>query len=794
MEGAKLAKELTAQVDIALIAETGAFAARKKAEKLNSQEGAKIAILDEAALRPLFALSRDEAHALLCGGKSTRLRLVKRWEMSGKPPLDFTGCDFRGVKFYDATYRADGLFCDRVCDFRGADFREARFSESTSFTCPIQGARFDGATLKQAAFGKDGASFEGCSFVGAEMPSAELHGAKSCDFRRANLEEAEFHGDIEECSFASADLSQARGGDYRGPPPVHFTNCDFTESRMASAKFFEAVFEDCDLQKADLAGAVLAGALLGRVDLRGANLRGANLAEAELGEVLLDGADLTGANIKGWKLTRTKIKGVKGIGADEARLRGSIGSAVGAFVSAAKQFEMGRVEVPVVVGDDLVDLAIFWYPQHSVAYGPGEHCNIEFARQSIEEVLIGSAARWPGDIRLLKMEVNAKGANRKQKLELLELARAAWCEAFGQELPDEASRSKTAATKLDEYLGWLRGGPAGIKKWNARRGKSETPEKHWEVTDFSGADLSGIDARGVFLLAMKWRRTNWSKADLRKAKLERGDFTGADFRESQLGEIIGWNAQFERADFTGANLAKADIRDAKLPGAKLIDANLREAILDCCNLRGTDFTGADLRKGRFHHAAFNEATIWPKGFAIPDDALWHGRGRDPRLGVASATAPPPAGSLELKGLIMQLDRAGFWAKRSKALSMLKKGRCQLYSVIEDAEVAGVVRSQAEKERVYACRLRSDGAFCCCTSNLRPCSGMQGSVCKHLLALIVGLVKKDQLDAALAHHWVVASQSHSASLDKEAMSELFLKYQGAEAGEIDWRPTETLPEE
>ena len=43
-------------------------------------------------------------------------------------------------------------------------------------------------------------------------------------------------------------------------------------------------------------------------------------------------------------------------------------------------------------------------------------------------------------------------------------------------------------------------------------------------------------------------------------------------------------------------------------------------------------------------------------------------------------------------------------------------------------------------------------------------------------------------------WADASKAHSPILDKDAMSETFLKYKGAEAGDIDWRPTETVPED
>jgi hypothetical protein len=33
-----------------------------------------------------------------------------------------------------------------------------------------------------------------------------------------------------------------------------------------------------------------------------------------------------------------------------------------------------------------------------------------------------------------------------------------------------------------------------------------------------------------------------------------------------------------------------------------------------------------------------------------------------------------------------------------------------------------------------------------------------------------------------------------AIDEEIMSATFLRYKGAEAGEVDWRPTETIPED
>lgn len=135
------------------------------------------------------------------------------------------------------------------------------------------------------------------------------------------------------------------------------------------------------------------------------------------------------------------------------------------------------------------------------------------------------------------------------------------------------------------------------------------------------------------------------------------------------------------------------------------------------------------------------------------------------------------------------------AKLSKALAMLKAERFQLFSEAKEDEILGVVRSQTSSDLIYACRLRANGEFSCCTQNLNRCGGLQGGpLCKHLLVLIVGLTKGGQLDALTVDGWVKAAQGQKPVLDKDVMTATFLRYKGAEAGEIDWRPTETIPED
>lgn len=64
----------------------------------------------------------------------------------------------------------------------------------------------------------------------------------------------------------------------------------------------------------------------------------------------------------------------------------------------------------------------------------------------------------------------------------------------------------------------------------------------------------------------------------------------------------------------------------------------------------------------------------------------------------------------------------------------------------------------------------------------------------MFVLIVGLAKSGKLDPPTVDQWVDASRRKRPKLNKNIMSETFLRYKGAEAGEVDWRPTETIPED
>ena len=136
---------------------------------------------------------------------------------------------------------------------------------------------------------------------------------------------------------------------------------------------------------------------------------------------------------------------------------------------------------------------------------------------------------------------------------------------------------------------------------------------------------------------------------------------------------------------------------------------------------------------------------------------------------------------------------------SKGLTMLRAERFQLYADVQPEFVTGVVRSPSSTKRHYVCRIADDGRYSCCTQNLRTCVSSRGSPCAHLLVLVVGLAKAGQLPPATALAWLRAARVQGRTADgykpdKEVVAATFLKFKGAEAGDIDWRPTETIPED
>ncbi|HEY0137354.1 MAG TPA: hypothetical protein VGB85_24895 [Nannocystis sp.] len=146
-------------------------------------------------------------------------------------------------------------------------------------------------------------------------------------------------------------------------------------------------------------------------------------------------------------------------------------------------------------------------------------------------------------------------------------------------------------------------------------------------------------------------------------------------------------------------------------------------------------------------------------------------------------------------LFTELDQAIGDGRMEKVRSMLRADRFQLFSEVGDDKVTAVIKSQTNASLFYACSVDKGGRYMCCTQNLVRCGGLKGNKpCKHLLVMLVGLAQGQQLDPGVALQWARATKNKAPSLDKDSMSATFIRYKGAEAGEVDWRPTETIPED
>lgn len=162
--------------------------------------------------------------------------------------------------------------------------------------------------------------------------------------------------------------------------------------------------------------------------------------------------------------------------------------------------------------------------------------------------------------------------------------------------------------------------------------------------------------------------------------------------------------------------------------------------------------------------------------------------------VDSPTKKSADGTLDFPAFVNRLYGHVDQGRLGRALDMLRSDRFKLFTHLDDAQLVGVVRSQSGSGSVYASWLTPEGAYGCSQPDMEDCMGLQGQVCKHLLVLVVGLVRTNQMPAERGLDWVKSAQGKSPKRNKELCAETFIQYKGAEAGTVDWRPTETVPED
>jgi uncharacterized protein YjbI with pentapeptide repeats len=787
-EGAKVVDAETTLPDLLVVGEGRGGKPPALVAKLEKKHP-ELEVVDEAGFCRLIVPTRDELLAELRAGIDEND--YKRWEFlegiffrSGAAP-DLSGADMRGFHLFGAKLKSTTL--DNA-DLRGASGHYTKFP-------PLLGVKLDGADMSHAYFG----AVSSCSFRNTDLTKAWFaYGTynrspavkyERCDFREAKMPELRGDNcDFVDCDFSAANLSDAE-----------LEGVDFAGSKLAKADLTRAHCSGCKLINVNLAGANLF-----RADLRNASLKNADLRNADLREAVLSGADLSGANVKGADFTGAVLTGIKIAGVDASGgtgLRASKRRTAGPHAKELARVAAGATKLFVTTAE--VDLGRGEFATLQVTLGTSNgrtflgavsryrrDRNDAYDRlpaPTFEEGMLNLADRWPNAILRLDA-VTAKGSHLMTGKKLQNLAMAAWTEAFGQEAdsPEAIAKKKaeqeSAIVSLREMMrAEILGGPAGAKKWSARPERERKEIGPLHNLDLHGANLAGVDFSDCDLKGSNFAGANLRKARFFRANLESTNFAGADLRDAYMGFCGAQNATFEGAKMKKAGLALAYFQCANFRGADLANADIGSSCL-----RGADFTNANLEGTKFRLAKYDPATKFPLGF-VPSPSM---ELATPMPEIKSSKA----GTLDFATFMQHVQALLDHGRLTNATRMLKAERFKLFSEVKDKALVGIVKSQSSKERVHSCRLASDGSFGCCTQNLKPCGGLQGALCKHLLVLVIGLTKAGQLDPATVEAWILVSQKKKPAFDKDAMADLFLRYNGAEAGEVDWRPTGTIPED
>ena len=771
LEGGTLVTELTEKTDIMILGYSGVANPQKKAVKLNAQ-GAAIQVLSRDQFDQLIKPTPDEAVQLLwsgpegierwnrhCGDANRYYGALPRKGQAGKTAY-LRGADFSNADLSNANL---GELVDH-CDFTGANLTACHLYLSN---CQLAGANLDGV----ASLTLIGCTAEKVDFTRIAARDVRIESSDLSSSRFANL--AQRHLDFAKCQLNDADFSGLQS-----PRSLQYLHCN-----LMNAKFVGANLEEADF---------------GHADLSGADFTNANLKLAKFKGAKVDGADFTGATMIAADVAQVDFSKAKGFDLTRVQVKGGPGAAVKEFIKVAAQAQRVSTTLTVMQGTQAVILTLNHFP--SAAYCIDSTGNHYYTAQQQTptppaKLWTTMATKWHGAAPdLASVTVKASKASMSTK-ELKQLAICAWCELFGIEAPSDEDLKKAATStkaqkkeKADEWLALLRTGKKGVAQWNDNIAALATM-----LDKVSDVDLANAKLGGIKLQNMEWKNVNCSGADLAKAEIfhcrfPEGNFAGANFKDAQLRTSSFQDANLESADATSADLWGVSFKRANCKGAQFAKAELRAS--DLCS---ADFTGADLTDAVLTGASYDENTRWPKGFTPTLEMVWKGPGTSPAAHKL-VQSTKPKGKLDIEQFMTRLAELTDPAKLAKALSMLKADRFRLYAQVNDDHFVGVVKSQGDADLVYSCRLSADGAYACCTQNLNVCGGLRGSLCKHLLVLIVGLTKNAELDPNVIDTWIRLSKTNKPALDKDAMSETFLRYKGAEAGEVDWRPTETIPED
>jgi len=612
-------------------------------------------------------------------------------------------------------------------------------------------------TIDAVAFGQmlEVMPDEALALVRGGAPNAEAFARAVSDPRRAlRTQGATATYTFRNENFDGIDLTGFNFGN------IDFDECSFKGAKIAGVGF--GIVTRCDFGGCDGANAIfdsIEGARFARARLKEAHL-GIHVAEADFSGAVLDGAQFRDDGY--WSLVRHRNKppaAAAGTVFRDASLK-------------AASFHDAVLKLPDFGGADLSG-AVFsgctmMGPRFEKATLEGAtfiNCRLtdaRFAGANLRSANLAGAdlsdARFDGaDLA----DCNLRGA----KLDRVDFSKARNYDPTG----GTAGSVGPALTELDAVAN------------SARRIHVDFRVRRPGADASADGELVGIDTNG---LRYGWGLRIPEEFNVRYHRHAGGPMTFSDAM-MQLADLIGrWKVRYETIDVGSTKSTKSgkELKDLVTRGVAEAfaqplpaDDELAAATKAYREKVREETAGAREEREKRRAEAERQKAAEKKKIA---------RTIEKKVGKVTDIAT------FLKALELRVEAE----KIKKATKMLKASGFQLYNDVTADHLSGVVKSQTDKDLVYACRLNADGTYACCTQNLNICGGLRGSVCKHLLVLVIGLVKAGELEPTTVDEWVAKSHDVKAALDKEVMGEIFIRYKGAEAGEIDWRPTETLPED
>ena len=531
-------------------------------------------------------------------------------------------------------------------------------------------------------------------------------------------------------SFDGLDLS---GFEFR---TINFERCSFA-GIIAKKTVFTAAL-NCNFTHASLTAA-----RFGRVS--GSEFSNSNLSGSKFGH--LEGADFTGATMEGCRF----VAGQQHNQASSAIFKGA--------VLARSIFYVPRILAANFEQADLRSVQFFHAYMPSASF---RHANLHSARFSRCHLVEADFSNTNARDAVFE-EANLSGARfngadlsgvnfTSARTDRVDFSKAKNCTAFPAPVAPVPKPVGPALAELESLIA-----------------KAKRIDFEFKVQQKRGGELESVIVKDGRVVAdpAEFSRKYWRQMTL--------TFSGRLLKLAS--RLRGWNVRYETLSVSSSKSPKSnkELREIVLNA-------ISEAFAQPLPAAGELAKTTKEWRGGINKAASKEHAARKKAKAARNKKL--AKKIEKEVGKVTDVAT------FLKALELRVDVE----KIKKAMKMLRAERFQLFNDVTDAHLNGVVKSQTDADLVYACRIESDGKYACCTQNLNICGGLRGSICKHLLVLIIGLVQAGKLDPQTIDEWVAKSLDVKAELNKETMGEIFIRYKGAEAGEVDWRPTETMPED